>query len=115
MRLVVKLEAPKLENFKPLLEATAEGREISTTMAFVRALTALVRIARDNGLAVVGPNCMGVWDLTTNTSIYIGDVSPYLPRGGIAGIAQSGSVADAFIHSGSRIGFCLIGSSIFPT
>src|SRR3954465_10187351 len=31
-----KLEAPKPDAFKPLLEATAEGREISTTMAFVR-------------------------------------------------------------------------------
>jgi acyl-CoA synthetase (NDP forming) len=68
-------------------------------------------IAREHGLALVGPNCMGVWDLTTNTSAYIGDVSPYLPRGGIAGIAQSGSVTDAFIHSGSRIGFSrVIGS-----
>ena len=56
-------------------------------------------------MALVGPNCMGVLDLTTNGAMYIGDVSPYLPRGGIAGIAQSGSVTDAFIHSGSRIGF----------
>jgi pyruvate dehydrogenase E1 component len=38
-----KLEAPKLENFKALLDATAEGREISTTMAFVRMLTILVK------------------------------------------------------------------------
>ena len=68
-------------------------------------------IAREHGIALVGPNCMGVWDLTTNTSAYIGDVSPYLRRGGIAGIAQSGSVTDAFIHSGSRIGFSrVIGS-----
>ena len=68
-------------------------------------------IARENGIALVGPNCMGVWDLTTNTSAYIGDVSPYLPRGGVAGIAQSGSVTDAFVHSGSRIGFSrVIGS-----
>ena len=37
------LEAPKLEAFKPLLEATAEGREISTTMAFVRMLSILVK------------------------------------------------------------------------
>ncbi len=37
------LTVPKLETFKPLLEATAEGREISTTMAFVRMLTILVR------------------------------------------------------------------------
>ena len=68
----------------------------------------VARIARDHQIALVGPNCMGVWDLTTNTSAYIGDVNPYLPRGGVAGIAQSGSVTDAFIHSGSRIGFSRI-------
>jgi pyruvate dehydrogenase E1 component len=37
------LEAAKPEPFKPLLEATAEGREISTTMAFVRLMTGLVK------------------------------------------------------------------------
>ena len=47
-------------------------------------------------------------DLTVNSSTYIGDVSPYLPRGGVAGIAQSGSVTDAFIQSGSRVGFTRI-------
>ncbi|APV51726.1 pyruvate dehydrogenase (acetyl-transferring), homodimeric type [Betaproteobacteria bacterium GR16-43] len=39
----IKLEVPKLETFKALLDATGEGREISTTMAFVRMLTALVK------------------------------------------------------------------------
>ena len=62
-------------------------------------------IALRHGLAVIGPNCMGMVDLTTNSALYIGDVSPWLPRGGVAGIAQSGSVTDAFIHSGTRIGF----------
>src|SRR5438552_7341025 len=42
-RQTAKLEVPKLETFKPLLEATAQGREISTTMAFVRLLTILVK------------------------------------------------------------------------
>ena len=65
-------------------------------------------IARRHGLALVGPNCMGVVDLTVNSASYIGDVSPYLPRGGTAGIAQSGSVTDAFIHSGARVGFSRI-------
>jgi len=37
------LDVPKLEAFKSLLEATAEGRENSTTMAFVRVLSTLVR------------------------------------------------------------------------
>jgi acyl-CoA synthetase (NDP forming) len=65
-------------------------------------------IARRYGLALVGPNCMGVIDLTVNAATYIGDVSPYLPRGGVAGIAQSGSVTDAFVQSGSRVGFSRI-------
>jgi pyruvate dehydrogenase E1 component len=38
-----RLEVPKLETFKALLEPTGEGREVSTTMAFVRMLTALVK------------------------------------------------------------------------
>ena len=62
-------------------------------------------IAIRHGIALLGPNCMGMIDLTTNAATYIGDVNPWLPRGGVAGIAQSGSVTDAFIHSGNRIGF----------
>ncbi|MBK8324127.1 MAG: pyruvate dehydrogenase (acetyl-transferring), homodimeric type [Betaproteobacteria bacterium] len=42
-RRTASLDAPKIDAFKPYLEATAEGREISTTMAFVRMLTALVK------------------------------------------------------------------------
>ena len=80
-----------------------EGGEAAAAMQ-----AEVARIARENGLALVGPNCMGVIDLTTNIATYIGDVSPYLPRGGVAGIAQSGSVTDAFVQSGSRVGFSRI-------
>ncbi|MEN9774298.1 MAG: pyruvate dehydrogenase (acetyl-transferring), homodimeric type [Pseudomonadota bacterium] len=38
-----RLPVPGLEVFQPVLEATPEGREISTTQAFVRVLTALIR------------------------------------------------------------------------
>jgi len=38
-----KLDVPGLAAFQALLEPTAEGREISTTQAFVRMLTALIR------------------------------------------------------------------------
>lgn len=37
------LPVPALDAFTPLLEATTEGREISTTMAFVRLLNTVVR------------------------------------------------------------------------
>ena len=80
-----------------------EGGEAAAAMQ-----AEVARIAREHGLALVGPNCMGVIDLTSNSATYIGDVSPYLPRGGVAGIAQSGSVTDAFVHSGDRVGFSRI-------
>jgi acyl-CoA synthetase (NDP forming) len=74
-----------------------------------RAMQAEVRrIALEHGVALLGPNCMGMIDYTTNAATYIGDVSPWLPRGHVAAIAQSGSVTDAFIHSGTRIGFSRI-------
>jgi pyruvate dehydrogenase E1 component len=38
-----QLKVPALETFKAVLEPTAEGREISTTQAYVRFLTALLR------------------------------------------------------------------------
>ncbi len=73
------------------------------------AMQAEVReIALAHGIALLGPNCMGVIDYTTSSATYIGDVNPWLPRGHVAGIAQSGSVTDAFIHSGTRIGFSRI-------
>jgi len=68
----------------------------------------VAEIAIRNGIALLGPNCMGMFDLTTNAATYIGDINPWLPRGGVAGIAQSGSVTDAFIHSGARLGFSRI-------
>ena len=37
------LDVPSLETFTPLLEPTVEGREISTTMAFVRMLNMIVK------------------------------------------------------------------------
>ena len=65
-------------------------------------------LAIRHGIALLGPNCMGLVDRTTNSATYIGDVNPWQPRGGVAGIAQSGSVTDAFIHAGNRIGFSRI-------
>ena len=68
----------------------------------------VTEIAIATGTAIVGPNCMGVVDLTTRSATYIGDLNPLLRRGGVYGIAQSGSVSDAFIHAGTRIGWSRI-------
>jgi acyl-CoA synthetase (NDP forming) len=65
-------------------------------------------IAREAGIALLGPNCMGLIDLTVPAATYIDDLPPDLRRGGTAAIAQSGSVTDAFVHAGTRIGWSRI-------
>ena len=65
-------------------------------------------IAAEHGIALIGPNCMGVIDLTAPSATYIDDIPPALRRGRTAAIAQSGSVADAFVHAGTRIGWSRI-------
>lgn len=65
-------------------------------------------IAIEAGIALVGPNCMGVIDLVAPSATYIDDLPATLRRGGTAAIAQSGSVTDAFVHAGTRIGWSRI-------
>jgi acetate---CoA ligase (ADP-forming) len=65
-------------------------------------------ISIEAGIALVGPNCMGVIDLTVPSATYIDDLPPSLKRGRTAAIAQSGSVTDAFVHAGTRIGWSRI-------
>jgi acetate---CoA ligase (ADP-forming) len=81
-----------------------EGGEAAAEMQ-----RAVREIAVHHGIALLGPNCMGAVDWTTNSSTYIGDVNPWLPRGHVAGLAQSGSVTDALLHApGTRIGYSRI-------
>ena len=51
---------------------------------------------------------MGVIDLNAPSATYIDDLPANLRRGGTAAIAQSGSVTDAFVHAGTRIGWSRI-------
>jgi acyl-CoA synthetase (NDP forming) len=61
-------------------------------------------------VALLGPNCMGAVDWTTNSSTYIGDVNPWLPRGLRRGPRPVGQRrTDAFLHApGTRIGYSRI-------
>lgn len=65
-------------------------------------------IALDAGMALLGPNCMGLVDLHAPSATYIDDLPSGMRRGGAAAIAQSGSVANAFINAGPRIGWSRI-------
>ena len=61
-------------------------------------------IAAEAGMALLGPNCMGVIDIHARSATYIDDL-PEMRSGGTVGIAQSGSVANAFMNAGLRIGW----------
>src|SRR5690606_22248161 len=77
------LPVPGLEIFKPVLEPTAEGREISTTQAFVRILN---QILRDKQLGprvvpiLAGEFCtVGIEGLFRQIRMYAPEDQMYVP------------------------------------
>lgn len=62
-------------------------------------------VAAEYGMAVCGPNCMGVVAPGRGASMYIGTIPPSLLSGRVALVAQSGSVVEAAVNMGPRIGF----------
>ena len=80
-------------------EAGAAGREITERVA------ARVRGA---GGSMVGPNCMGVV-VPGGASAWIGRPPPTTLPGHVAMLCQSGSMADAFLSLGGRVGIrCVV-------
>lgn len=62
------------------------------------------------GAAMVGPNCMGVV-VPGGSMAWIGRAPETIAPGGVAVLCQSGSVADAFLSLGGRIGIrCIVSS-----
>ncbi len=84
------------------------GAEAGTAAAPIRERLA-VR-ARELGAALVGPNCMGVV-VPGGLMAWIGRPPETTAAGHVAVLCQSGSVADAFLSLGGRVGFrCVISS-----
>ncbi|WP_369135272.1 acetate--CoA ligase family protein [Modestobacter sp. I12A-02662] len=71
----------------------------------------LQRLRDEHGIAVVGPNCMGVLDLVTGAAPYIGTVGAQLRRGTVGLVAQSGAIAEAFVNAGPRVPLSTVVSS----
>jgi acetate---CoA ligase (ADP-forming) len=70
----------------------------------------LARRARELGAAMVGPNCMGVV-VPGGPMAWIGRAPQTTASGHVAVLCQSGSVADAFLSLGGRVGFrCVVSS-----
>lgn len=75
-------------------ESGAAGKEVIDRIAAT---------ARKAGALMIGPNCMGAV-VPGETSMWIGRPPSTTTAGHVAVLAQSGSVADAFISLGGRIG-----------
>ena len=67
----------------------------------------LVEIATRYGMAVCGPNCLGLIAHHTNTMLYSSRFPSGVPKGTVALISQSGASAIALFSTG-RIGFSYI-------
>jgi acyl-CoA synthetase (NDP forming) len=66
--------------------------------------------ARELGAAMVGPNCMGVV-VPGGPMAWIGRPPETTAPGAVAVLCQSGSIADAFLSLGGRVGFrCIVSS-----
>lgn len=71
----------------------------------------LVRLARQAGLPVCGPNCMGIINWWARSALYSGDMSAAPPAGHVGVLSQSGSVAMALVASGRPLGLsCAVSS-----
>ena len=71
----------------------------------------LVRIARDHGIRLVGPNCLGVVNTDPQVRLNASFAPAPPPAGGLAVASQSGAVAIALLDSAIRTG-CGISSFV---
>ncbi len=82
-------------------ESGAEGPAITAGLA---------ARAHELGAAVLGPNCMGI-ALPGRQSFWIGAVSETSVSGHVSAVAHSGSIAEALLSLGGRVGFRMVVSS----
>lgn len=71
----------------------------------------LRRICLDRGILFCGPNCVGFVNLLDQVGTFSAPLSPTLRKGGIAVVAQSGSVILALANSNRGLGFSTLVSS----
>lgn len=96
-------------------EAVRKGIKAGVVYGGVRdpAIRATVsNLARENGIALCGPNCMGVFNPATGSSLYlqtIADASRLV--GNVALVTQSGSIAVGMLGDCRRFGFSHVVSS----
>jgi len=67
-------------------------------------VAAVMDLADAYDAAILGPNCMGL-AVPNGGSMWVANVPKTFRRGHVSVIAQSGSIADAMLNCGPRIGF----------
>ncbi|MEZ5783814.1 MAG: acetate--CoA ligase family protein [Rhizobiaceae bacterium] len=72
--------------------------------------TELVEIAERHGMAVCGPNCLGLFNLNSGAALYSSTLPSNMKRGALALVSHSGASAIALANTG-RIGLSHIVSS----
>lgn len=65
----------------------------------------LAEIAEKNDMAVCGPNCLGLLNFVGRSALFGTSLPDKVERGGVAAIAQSGSVGIALLNSARGLGF----------
>lgn len=83
-------------------EAGEEGRDIQNE---------IVAICREAGIALCGPNCMGVINPSARSATYLQGGDPAVLAGNVGLISQSGSFCISLLADVSRFGFSLVASS----
>jgi len=71
---------------------------------------ALIEIAEKYGMAICGPNCLGLFNLSSGAALYSSTLSPNLKKGGLTLLSHSGASAIALANTG-RFGLSHIVSS----
>ena len=79
-------------------EAGDRGRIVASRLA---------RWSAESGAALLGPNCMGV-ALPAGSSAWLGTLPATFRSGNVGVVSQSGSIADAFVALGPRLGFSAV-------
>jgi acyl-CoA synthetase (NDP forming) len=64
----------------------------------------LSRLAEQHGLAVCGPNCLGLLNFSGRAALFGTSLPDAVRRGGIAAVVQSGSIGIALLNSGRGLG-----------
>src|SRR5215207_2937943 len=64
----------------------------------------LAEVAAQHGLAVCGPNCLGLLNFAGGTALFGTSLPEHVERGGVAAIVQSGSVGIALLNAARGLG-----------